>query len=381
MPDAGQPVADSRPEQQPDAAGGADAPAAGRVRRRLARATYLLISLYLFIVALELMKAGARALEPLVRDFLHVSGLVNAVGMGWLFAYAVLSGSPVAAAALTLLDQGVLTPIETFGMINGSRMGASFIVLAMGFVYALRGHERSASVSVGVLSFAVTITTQVAALALGAVIITYRLIPLVDVAGAGTVSSITDLVTGRAVDLLRETAVRLGGSPAVFVTGVVVILISFSLFDRGLPPLNLRDTPVGGTSRFLYRPMAMFGLGAAVTLVSMSVSMSLSILVPLSSRGYIRRENLIPYIMGANITTFVDTLIASMLLRSPWAFNLVLTEMIAVTLVSLVVLGGLMSHYERAMLETVRWVTGRQRNLILFLAALCAVPLLLLLVR
>lgn len=374
MSDVSFPVAESGPPTQPPGS-------VGRWRTRLARMAILLVSLFLFIVALELMKSGARALEPLVRDFLRVDGLINAVGMGWLFAYFVLSGSPVAAAGLTLLDQGVLDPLETFGMINGSRMGASFIVLAMGFLYALRGHERSASVSVGVLSFAVTITTQTVALVLGAAIITYRLIPLTEVSAAGTVSSIADLLTGPTVHLLRATALGVGGSPAVFALGVLVILLSFGLFDRGLPPLSLRDTPVGGTGRLVYRPMAMFGLGAAVTLVSMSVSMSLSILVPLSSRGYVRRENLIPYIMGANITTFVDTLIASMLLRSPWAFNLVLTEMLAVTVVSLIVLVFAMDRYERAMMRAVRWTTARQRNLILFLVLLCVVPVLLLFVR
>ena len=54
--------------------------------------------------------------------------------------------------------------------------------------------------------------------------------------------------------------------------------------------------------------------GALVTLLTLSVSVSLSVLVPLNHRGYVRRENVIPYIMGAGITTFVDTLLAALLL-------------------------------------------------------------------
>ena len=52
--------------------------------------------------------------------------------------------------------------------------------------------------------------------------------------------------------------------------------------------------------------MVMFTLGALITAISMSVRLSLSILVPLSHRGFIRRENVIPHNMGANITTFID---------------------------------------------------------------------------
>src|SRR6185503_137463 len=102
----------------------------------------------------------------------------------------------------------------------------------------------------------------------------------------------------------------------------------------------------------------MFLLGAAITSLSMSVSVSLSILVPLSNRGFIRRENVIPYIMGANITTFVDTLLASVLLNNPAAFTVVMTEMLSITLVSFVILVAFYHRYERAMLSFVSWVTA-----------------------
>jgi Na+/phosphate symporter len=82
----------------------------------------------------------------------------------------------------------------------------------------------------------------------------------------------------------------------------------------------------------------MFLLGSAVTLLSMSVSVSVGLLVPLSARGYVRRENVIPYIMGANITTFIDTLIASILMNNPHSFTIVFVEMLSVSLVSLTVL-------------------------------------------
>jgi hypothetical protein len=48
-----------------------------------------------------------------------------------------MSGSPVAASALTFLDAGIITAVQTFTMIIGSRMGASFIILFIGFIYVL----------------------------------------------------------------------------------------------------------------------------------------------------------------------------------------------------------------------------------------------------
>lgn len=63
------------------------------------------------------MKEGAKALTPLVRDGFNVINPANSLGFGWLFAYLVMSGSPVAAAALTFFDAGVISQVSTFTMI------------------------------------------------------------------------------------------------------------------------------------------------------------------------------------------------------------------------------------------------------------------------
>ncbi|MCA9874610.1 MAG: hypothetical protein KC441_13165, partial [Anaerolineales bacterium] len=80
-----------------------------------------IISLFLFILGITQMKEGARDLAPLVQNQFSVTNPVNSLGFGWLFAYVIMSGSPVAAAALTFFDAGVLNEMGTFTMITGSR--------------------------------------------------------------------------------------------------------------------------------------------------------------------------------------------------------------------------------------------------------------------
>jgi Na+/phosphate symporter len=167
---------------------------------------------------------------------------------------------------------------------------------------------------------------------------------------------------------------------SLFVVGLGIIMLSFSLFDRCLPQMTVKESQVGRVSRLVYRRWVMFVLGAVITLISMSVSVSLSILVPLSNRGFIRRENVIPYIMGANITTFIDTLLASVLLDRPLAFTIVLAQMVSITLVSCVILFAGYRRYERAMLDFVTWVTADNRNLALFMITIFVVPIILMLI-
>jgi sodium-dependent phosphate cotransporter len=88
----------------------------------------------------------------------------------------------------------------------------------------------------------------------------------------------------------------------------------------------------------------------------------------------------IPYIMGANITTFIDTLLAAVLLNNPPAFTVVLVEMFSVTIVSTAILVFLYNRYLRAMLNFVGWVTASNRNLALFMVTIFVVPILLMLI-
>jgi len=110
------------------------------------------------------------------------------------------------------------------------------------------------------------------------------------------------------------------------------------------------------------------------------VSISLTLLIPLSLKGYVRRDNIIPYVMGANITTWVDTMVAALLLESPRAFTIVFTQMIVGAVISLFVLLFLYKPYSRAILALSRRVTRDRRGFAVFLGAILVVPLVLFLI-
>ncbi len=135
---------------------------------------------------------------------------------------------------------------------------------------------------------------------------------------------------------------------------------------------------LGQVHHLLYRPVVTFLLGAGITALTMSVSVSLSLLVPLSARGYIRRENIIPYIMGANITTFDDTLIAAALLANPAGVTVVLVQMVSVAIVSMFILLLVFSSYERILNQLVSRIGNRRRYLVMYILLTLGIPFVLL---
>jgi Na+/phosphate symporter len=337
------------------------------------RSLYVIVALAVFVFALQTLKAGAGGLKPVLQE-IDAHGTANIVGFGWLGSYLVLSGSPVAAIALSLFSKGVLSDTETFAMINGSRMGASFIVLFVGFLYWVRGKREPDGLYVGAVALLTAFTLWAPVVPLGQLVLREGWFDGVRFGSPGAVNSLVNLIYDPMISRLADHLPRL----AMFAVGAGVLLASFSIFDRALPNLEQPGPSFERLSERLQRRYSMFAFGLLVTGMTMSVSLSVTILVPLTLKGYVRRENIIPYVMGANIATWIDTLFAALLLDAPRAFTIVFVEMVTGAGVSLAVLVFFFEPYQRLILRGAHLATRSRRGFAVFLGALFAVPALLL---
>ncbi len=333
------------------------------------RVVFVAVALGLFVLALELLTSGASGAESLLNG-LRADGPVNLFGFGWLGAYVVLSGSPVAATSLGLFSGGAISDLESFAMINGSRFGASFMVLFVGFLYYVRHRRNPDGLYIGVVALLTTFTIYTPSLVLGVVALESGWFDGVSVGAPPGVAAASENGFGA----LAERADDLLPGLLLFVAGVAVLLASFQLFDRVLPNLDPPSPRLERVLSFFHRPLTMFAMGGLVTLVTLSVSISLTLLVPLSLKGVVRRHGIVPYVMGANITTFVDTLFAAVVLDTPRAVTVVFTQMVLTAVVSALVLLLLYDPYQRTVLGLAHRVTAGRRPFIVFLTAIFVVP-------
>jgi hypothetical protein len=81
--------------------------------------------------------------------------------------------------------------------------------------------------------------------------------------------------------------------------------------------------------------------------------------------------------MGANITTFIDTLLAAVLLNNSAAFTVVFVEMVSIALISALILALLYQRYQSLVLRSVEWITASNRNLAIFMVLIFCLPILL----
>lgn len=345
----------------------------GLALHALVRLVCVLAGLSLFVLALQFLQAGARELRPLL-EALSVHGVPSFLGLGWLGACFLMSGSPAAAIAVSLVAAGAIGQAEGFAMINGSRLGASFIVLAVGFVLYLFRRRTADGIYVGVVALLTSLTIWAPALPLGLLVLHAGWLDSAHFTLPGPATAGLKAIYGPVVERL----VPLLPGPAAFLGGVAFLLAAFFVFDRALPQLE-QGSLVGRRWRSLmHLPPTMFLLGLGVTALTMSVSLSVGLLVPLSLRGYLRREDTVPYVMGANISTWMDTLAAAAILGSGAAFVMVLTEVVVGSLVSGLVLLFVFRPYSRGMVGLAHFFTSSRWRFIAFLAFFLLMPLLLL---
>ena len=337
------------------------------------RFVYLVLGLALFVSALGLMKAGAAELIPTLEGSIFTDNAWSTLGLGWLGACLVLSGSPIAASALTLLDGGAIDRTQSFTMLTGSRLGAAFVVLVVGVIYAIRGtgtSGRRAPISIGILSLLMTAIAYLPGALVGYLLLDGGAFDGLDIGTAPSLTSLTDTLFGWTVDVVRDVA----PDWLLFPIGLGLLLLGFQLFDRVLPTV--------GSEQLEHRPDAwytrkwpMFLLGCGVCLLTLSVSVSLTVLVPLVARGHLRRANTLPYIAGANITTLGDTLVAAILIGDQDAVRVVVAVTVSVTVWTVFLLAFAYGPLRRFCLGFARWALASRVRLAVFAAGLFLVPL------
>ena len=369
-----------------------DRPAVAPTRSGAARAVgaliwtvKFLVALFFFVGALQLMKTGASSLDVLKPGGFLVRNPITTLGLGWLGALFVLSGSPIAATALTLVKAGEeaaqagaahFTEIQGFTMLTGSRLGAAFVVLVVAVIYALRGGEgeRVKPVSTAVLALSTTALIYIPGALIGYALLKWGPFHSLEMTFPHQFADVIDLIYGGILDQVESWPAWV-----VFLGGLGVLLGSFKLIDAVMPSL---DEATIGEKRigWLRAKWPMFALGSFVALITMSVSVALTVLVPLVSKKYVKREDIVPYIMGANITTLGDTMLAAFALNSPAAVRIVLAEVIATSILSVILLALFYPQIQKGLWKFQKAIVRSKPRLAAFTAALFITPLALILI-
>lgn len=337
-----------------------------------------LAAILLFLFAVQLLGAATDAVAPVLRRVFRriVVGDLSALGLSWLAAYVLANGSVTAALALSLFTADILSVRELFLMVAGSRLGAAAIVVFIGALDYFQKEQYSLqkSVSMGLLTFLLTYSIYVPVTLLGYLVLPSFRAPFRAVSSGWTLEfHVMELFAP-----LTDAIITSLGPALSFFLAVAVLFGSLKLFDRLLARTDAATLRRRFFSHLQYTWVS-FVVGLLVTGVTTSVAFSLGVIVPLYNRGYIKRDELIPYVLGANLGTLFDTLVVALVLESTLGVVVVLELLVVATLMTLV---ALIFHdrYSRLIIAVDDRLLTDRRLFVVFVLALLFVPLALLLV-
>lgn len=306
--------------------------------QKFLRTGYAVGAISLFIMALQLLSTSTAELTPVLEQFLKIfiTNDLNALGAGWATSYLTLNGTTGAAIGLSLFNSGIISSSQLLAMLSGSRLAAAFVVILIGVIEYLQGKSESIkdSASIGIICFLIAFTIYIPATAIAYLYSINFPASFLEVSGPSILqNSVLSLFRPITSFISSVTGPGLG-----FFTAILLLIISLRIFGYAFNGLNAERLRGNYLQFLMGNKWIAFATGSLLTLLTTSVSLSLGIIVPLYNEGFIKREEIIPYIMGANLATMISFVIAAMIVGTKQGMAQVLVLTIGILAVTSIVL-------------------------------------------
>lgn len=290
--------------------------------RTLARLLSVAATLYIFLVSMSLLGAGFKMFGAGFAENLIATTSNPFVGLfiGILATSLVQSSSMTTSMTVGFVAAGLLTIENAVPIVMGANIGTTVTcaIVSMGHIGRREEFRRAfAAASVhdffNVMSVAILFPLE---LATGFLSKSARALSGLLVGGEGLTFASP---VKRAVGPLVKQIVRLiegvaGDAAAVFVVIVALIALFASLY---VLVKRTKALALGRAEVVIDRLMGRSGItgmavGAGLTAVIQSSSVTTSLLVPLAGAGIVKLEKIFPVTLGANVGTTVTALLASL---------------------------------------------------------------------
>jgi sodium-dependent phosphate cotransporter len=285
--------------------------------------------LYFFILSIEIIKKGSLLVGDKVINYLI--GLsqfpLKALAVGWLGAGVVQSGGAIGAVSAAMVADGILVFGAAIFVIFGSRIGASITSDLVSLFSKTRNRKDFRhGFEIGVINNIYNIVSILFLFIVEYFTGIFGKIGLFfgdKLEGAVLLKSVPDLVDtigGWFIDLV----IKIKPQFLIVLIGFVILIITLEFFSKSI--LGMLGGHKEGR-KFIHKFMGnryhAFLIGIGITLLIPSTNITISFLVPLAVARLIKIKEAIPYILGANIGTVAEVVLAAFVTGHPMAIALV----------------------------------------------------------
>ncbi len=358
-------------------------------RRKIINGLQLAGVIYLFIFSVILLKDVTIALGSTTIDFITatIDSPASAFGAGWFTSIVVQSASVVAILANTLVGSHVITFDTAFYILLGLSLGNSVTPVLASLVIKTDHHWHLRH------GFELGLANVVySTLLIVIVFIIQFFTGFFTTAGEAVsqwaqsfdtlqgVPDILSVITDPVKNLLF-----MDRYPLILIFAIGIFLLIFSLGRVGKSMFVF----LGGKrharaimEKYLGTYWKAFLIGLGLTIIIPSASLLVTLMVPLAIARIITLKQAVPYLIGTNMGTFIDVLLASFVNAQSYAVagGVVLTLMSSFGILFIFKDYGTTLIYKITRYLSLHSIKMRKRNILKFLGGFILIPLLIMVI-
>jgi sodium-dependent phosphate cotransporter len=283
-----------------------------------------------------------------------------------------MSGSPIAWAFIGLWEVLKIPANNLMSIILWTRWWVNSVLLITGLLMLLKWKSLRRALGITVIQFFVTLSVTL----LSATFV-FQLLKL------DIFANIWDLLTSSITSSigvwnLIEIVVNTFKLHIPWIINLLIIwliLLVWWLFAFDQNFSFVKDEHIAKKIRKIESTQTAFLAGFILTALTMSLSISVTLLLPLYMRKVITRRHLIPYILGANISTLFDTLFLAIMTDSVIWIRVILAFITATIISVCIILFGF-QYYRKIITFLTDTILDNKYYFILFLIIIMFIPLL-----
>ena len=345
----------------------------------------LLFFVYLFILAIELIKKTSAFLAPDITNFLLQNPHpIEAISIGWFTTALVQSSGAVGSIAAAFAGNEIISLQTAVYILLGASLGTTITALLISVItLSKRRRDFRHGFEIG-LCYAIY-----SALLVFIVFFMEYFFKLFSNTSFFLASKVSETAfLTKVPNIIDIITFPIIGIFLGKVNNLLLLVFAFFILIFALKFISTSVVDVFGgeekTRKFINRhfnsKFKAYFLGAFITAIIFSSSISISFLVPLAVSRLISLRQTIPFILGADLGTVTDVLVASIVLGQVNAFATFIAFLMFGIIGALIFLPNIEFLFKITKYTSKKLINISRRKALYFLLAFILIPLILILV-
>ena len=337
-----------------------------------------IVAIYFFVSAIVLIKSSAKIMGEALAEtiVLLIRDTTSAVFAGWISTALLHSSGAFDSIVVAFTSSGVMPLNLSVAAIIGAEMGTTVTPFLISVLERLKGKgETDAGFNVTMSHVLYNLVTLALFYPLELYFGTFTQIAekgtsiFVQISWLNAVPDLLDVITPWVKPLLSIIPPWAG-----LVIGAMMLIIALGAVEKYMTAIFSMPRSWNLIRSTFTRPKRAFIAGFLFTLLVPSTTVMVSLLVPLATSGVIKADYyILPYILGANIGTVFDVLIAALATGDPIGLGVWLVHF-AINLVGAIIFMPLLNPFATLTNKVATFVAKDPKTTLIITALFHIIP-------